>query len=255
MTTLQKRRQVRREYDAARLAELGREMAAQGHLGLKVEKDRLAVDSLSFLQAFKHLEALDIYGIARGIEVLAELRELREVAICGVSLRDLSFLERLPRLEWLWLQGVRLKSWSSVGALKRVKSLTMFNTRLDNFDFLAEMESLQIIRFDRCSQLASLPDLSRLSHLRRVIFDTTNRLADLTGVAKAPNLEDVVVMIANNLPPEAFDCLVGHPKLKAIYPGIDLLGSPRHRAAVARIPQHLLMSGFLGTPNAEFVLR
>ena len=56
------------------------------------------------------------------------------------------------------------------------------------------MDGLQIIRFDRCSGLVSIPSLHNLSVLRRLILDTVNRLEDISGASKAPILEDVVVM-------------------------------------------------------------
>ena len=253
--TRYKLRQLRLQYDAEALARIGGEMAANGQIGLKVEKERFSGSSLEFLNDFTHLEAIAIYGISRGISVLGKMLNLRSVALCGLSTKDLGFLNKLEHLEELWIQGLRLKGWDSLGQLRQVKVITLFNLRQDDFGFLGVMESLQIIHFDRCSGLVSIPSLHKLSVLRRLILDTVNRLEDLSGAASAPVLEDVVVMGADAIEPKAFDCLIGHSTLCGILPGIDLMDSMRYRDLVSRLPEDLLMDGFYGTPNEEFTVR
>lgn len=252
LATKYKLRQLRPQYDAEALARIGGEMAANGHVGLKVEKERFSGSSLEFLNDFTHLEAIAIYGMSREIKVLGKMPNLRSVALCGLSTKDLEFLKDLGHLDELWIQGLRLKDWDSLRQLKQVKAITLFNLRQDDFGFLEDMEGLQIIHFDRCSGLVSIPSLHKLSALRRLIFDTVNRLEDISGAAKAPILEDVVVMGADAIEPEAFDCLIGHPTIRAVLPGIALMNSARDKDVVSRLPDGLVMDGFYGTPNEQF---
>lgn len=116
------------------------------------------------------------------------------------------------------------------------------------------MEGLQIIRFDRCSGLVSIPSLHKLSELLRLVLDTVNRLEDISGAAKAPILEGVVVMGANAIEPEAFDCLIGHSTVRGILPGISLMNEARYKDLVSRLPEQLLMDGFYGTSIEQFTV-
>ncbi len=247
-----KLRQLRPQYGADALVRIGRDMASQGHVGLKVEKERLGVSSLEFLNDFPHLEAISIYGVSRGLAILSQMPKLRSVALCGVTTRDTSFLNGLEHLEELWLQGLRLKDWELLRKLKQVKAITLFNLRLEDFGFLEEMEGLQIIHFKRCNRVVSLPSLKKLHSLRRLVLDTVNRLEDIKGAAEAPSIEDIVVMGADSLSPEEFDCLIGHPTLHGILPGIAPMNSGRYKEVISRLPGSLLMDGFYGTPNEQF---
>lgn len=238
-----KARQLRPGLDLAGLEALAGEMRSQGQLGLRVEKPRLAVPSLDFLEHFNHLEHLVVSGHARGLSVIARLPRLRRLAVGELSTKDLSFLQALPELEELWLSALRLQDWSSLRELKRLKSLTLFSMQQDDFSFLAGMEGLQFLRMRFCSGLRSLPSLRGLSRLRRVFLDYANRLEDLTGLAEAPNLEEVIVYEAARLAPEAFDGLVAHPKVKGILPGIAQTDSRKWRELVARIPSERFLAG------------
>lgn len=249
-----KSRQLRPQYDLDTLAEIGREMASKGHNALKVEKERLGVSSLKFLNHFTHLEAISIYGISRDISVLAELPNLRSVALCSLSTKDVSFLNELEHLEELWIQGSRFKDWDSLRALTTVKAITLFGLRGDDFGFLSDMKALQVVHFMNCSQLKTIPDFSKLTRLRRLVLDTVNGLEDISGLAGASSLEDLIVMGAKSLPPEAFDCLVEHPTLHRILPGIGLIGSKRYKDLIARLPERLIMNGFYGTANEQFTV-
>jgi len=247
-----KLRQIRTQFDVEKLSELGKEMAENGQLGLKVEKGRLSVSSLHFLSNFTHLEAISIYGIARNLSVLSNMPNLRSVALCSLSTIDLKFLHKLKKLEELWLQGLRLKDWNSLRQLKQVKAITLFNLPQKDFDFLEEMESLQVIKLIRCSKVQRLPSLQKSYHLRRVILETVNRLEDLSGIAQAPNLEDIVVSEADCLSPKAFDCFLNHATIRSILPGIGFITSKKYNMVISRIPNELLMDGFYGTTNETF---
>ena len=56
-------------------------------------------------------------------------------------------------------------------------------------------------------------------------------------------------MGADALSPEAFDCLNGHPSLRAVLGRV-----PRHEQVVARLPAELQMDGFCGSEQEAFSL-
>jgi hypothetical protein len=247
-------RQLRQEYNCARLKELGLEMAAKQHFGLSVDGKRLSVDSLGFLENFRHLKAIEVRNITKGMQILATMPELQSIALCELSTKEVSFLKTLPMLQEVWVQAVRLGRWESLGNLKQVKAITLFSLRQDDFGFLADMEGLQFIHFNWCSRLTMFPSLSRLKNLRRVVLETVNRLTDISGIVEAPNLEELIIGGADALTPEAFECTSGHPSLKAILPGIAPMNTTRWADAVRRIPDNLLMKGYYGTDNEHFHL-
>lgn len=120
LATRYKLRQLRPQYDAEAIARIGEEMATDGHVGLKVEKERFSGASLDFLIDFTHLEAIAIYGISRGIPVLGKMPNLRSIALSGLSTKDLGFLNDLENLDELWIQGLRPKDWNPLRQLKQV---------------------------------------------------------------------------------------------------------------------------------------
>lgn len=247
-------RQLQRGLDAAELKALALEMESKGQFGLRLDRKRLSVPSLDFLADFRHLKAIEVRGVAKGIQTLGTLSELQSVALCELVTHEVSFLKTLPILQEIWIQAVRLARWESFGDLKQVKAITLFSLRQDDFGFLADMEGLQVIHFDSCSRLTTLPSFRRLRHLRRVVLDTVNRLADISGLAEAPSLEDVIIIGADALAPEAFECLWGHPCLKAILPGIARMNTIKWGEVVRCIPDNVLMKGFYGTDNEHFHL-
>jgi len=250
-----KKRQLRPQYDAAEISRIAGEMVAKAHQGLKVEKQRLSLKSLNFLHEFCHLRGLAIYGVARDIQVVGELTELRELALCSLSTKDLSFTKDLPHLRHLWLQGLRLKDWASVGDLTQVKALTLFNMRaLDSLDFLSNMTALQYLEIARCKGIQKFPDCSRLGRLRRVVLDDTNGLTSLAGLAKAPALRHLVVGGAKSLPTDCFTCFEGHPTVEGILPGVAPMNTDHYLDTCYALPAGLMMYGYYGTPNARFEL-
>ncbi len=247
-------RQLRIQYDTDKLSELGKEMAMKGQFGLKIEKERLSISSLDFLHDFRHLEEISIYGVSKKISILADLPNLRSVALCSLSTKDVGFLSSLNKLEEIWIQGIRLKDWNSLRQLKQIKAITLFNLRQENLSFLEDMKNLQIIKINRCSKVKAIPSLKNLHQLRRVILETVNSIEDISGISQAPNLKDIIVMGADSLSPEEFDCFKSNKSIRKVLPGIGLMNSKRYKNVISRLPSELLMNGFYGTQNEGFTI-
>jgi len=251
-----KHRQLRKQYDSLKLKEIGIEMYSKQQFGLKIEKEKLGVNSLSFLENFKHLESLSIYNISKDISIITELKNLKQLALCGLTLNNLDFLKSLPNLEYLWIQGSKLKNFNSLKGLKQIKAIKLFRIqKLDNIDFISNMTSLQYINIDNCSNLIEFPDTSKLINLRRVLIDTTKRLKDISQISNAPMIEDLIVIKAKELPIDCFDSFTGHKTLKKILIGIDTKTSKKYKEIEKRIPETLQMKGFYGTENESFELK
>jgi len=191
-------------------------MREKKHLGLTIRKKKLGVKSLAFLGDFTHLERVSVYDVSGGIKVLSKLKNLKEVALCGVSTKDLSFLSELPKLERLWFQGSRLKNYDSFRSLTQIKAVDFFLLRsLDSIEFVEDMISLQYLGLTNCSSIETFPSLKNLLALRRVYIDTLNRLRSISGVAEAPALEDLIIRRTRELPADSLKDFVAHPTIKA----------------------------------------
>ena len=230
-------------------------MYEKNHMGLTITKGKIGASSLDFLRDFTHLESLSVYNYSKGIKVISNLTNLKEVALCGISIKDVDFLASLPNLEYLWFQGTRLKSYESFCKLKQLKAINFFLSRtIEDIDFLSEMTSLQYIGFTDCSKISSFPDLTDLDKLRRVYLDNVNRLEDITGLSKAPNIESIIICGAKNLKADSLRCLYDHPTLKAVLPGINLEGIISTDEIPEGFPRHLIMNNYYGTDNENFEL-
>lgn len=156
MLTPYQSRQLRQGSTRDQLVALAHEMAQKKQVGLRVERQRLQVQTLEFLTDFDFLLALEVRGITRNLSTISSLKNLRSLALCEMAPADISFLRDLPSLSEIWLQSFRPKNWNSLSSLKQVQSMTFFNLRQDDFSFLADLEGLQHLRFIRCSRLEKL---------------------------------------------------------------------------------------------------
>jgi hypothetical protein len=65
----------------------------------------------------------------------------------------------------------------------------MWDRDISSFEFIKEVNNLEIISLFSVSKLEHWPDSSKMTRLRRIYCTDTNRLFDYSGLAKAPNLE------------------------------------------------------------------
>ena len=248
-------RQLRKQHSSLQLKELGNEMFSKQQFGLKIEKEKLGVKSLTFLEDYKHLKTLSVYNISKDISIISQLSSLKEIALCGLKLDNLDFLKPLTNLEYVWLQRSQLKDFGTLRNLKQLKAIKLFRLpKLENINFLEDMKSLQYINLDSCSNITEFPDLQQLKHLRRVFIDTMMRLNNISKIAKAPNLDDLIVINSKELPVTCFDSFIGHKSLKKILIGIDLKTSKKYKEIEKRLPKNIQMNGFYGTDNEFFEL-
>ena len=250
-----KHREIRPQWQEEELKKLAEEMAAKGHFGLTIRKNKLATGSLSFLQHFTHLESVAVFDISRGVSVLSELPNLKHVFLYGVSTKDLSFLKELPQLEYLRLNASRLKDMPSIGELTNLKALTLSGyTKLEDISFISRMEKLQFLEISGCSGVLSLPDCSRLKYLKRIELNTVNRLVDISGGFRADNLQELFIQQANSLPITTLLEALNHPSLRDVYAGFGNTTDGNTTEVIAKLRSKNMFGDFYGSDNEEFVL-
>lgn len=189
--------------------------------------------SLAPLARFTQLRRLYIEGQSKDIDVVSELRELRDVTLRSITLPDLSLLTHLPNLRALDLKLGGTKNLALLPELQGLEYLELWMVKgLSDLSPIAGLPNLEYLFIQALRQVEALPDMADLVGLRRLWIETMKGLTDLTPIRSAPNLRQLALVDMGHLQPEAFTPLVGHPALRSLRAG---LGSMRKNDAVARL--------------------
>ncbi len=189
--------------------------------------------SLRFLERFRSLRHLYLEGHKKDIEVLGHLVNLESLALCSVTLPDLSILRPLVRLLSFVLALGGTRNVTLLPEIGRLRYLEIWLVRgLSDLSAIAEIRTLQYLFLQALKRVTVLPSLGRLHLLRRVHIETMKGLNDLQPIADAPNLEDLLVIDMRHLTADALRPFVGHPQLKRATAG---LGSMRRNEEARRL--------------------
>jgi hypothetical protein len=182
------------------------------------------------LGRFRSLEQLHLEGQQKNIEVLSELKELRELTLRSVSTAGLEFLRPLKRL---WSLDIKLGGIANLAALQGIENIKYLElwqvTGLSDLTPISHLYGLQYLFLQSLRNVKVMPSLSRLRFLRRIYLEAMKGLMDLQPVAEAPALEDLKVYSMHQLEPEDFRPFVGHRTLRCA--NINLGGERRSSAA------------------------
>jgi hypothetical protein len=200
---------------------------------LSLGATRSSKPSLAPLEGLTGLRQVVLEGHERDFEAVGSLSRLERLTLRSYTLPD---LESLTGLDALWSLDLKLGGTTHLAALPRIgrlKYLELWMIRgLSDLSVLTELTELQYLFLQALVNVKALPSLAPLTRLRRVQLYTMKGLTDLTPVSEAPALEELVAVAMQHLEPEAFECFVGHPTLRAASAG---LGSDRKNRAVASL--------------------
>lgn len=186
--------------------------------------------SLAPLERFTRLERLWLYGHAKDIDVIGQLKRLRRLSLRGITLPNLRVLRALDRLEIFELKLGGTRDLGELPNIGRLRYFEAFLVRgLSDVGPIAELPSLEYLFLQAQKQVTSLPSFARSRKLRRVHFQTMKGLRDLAPLARAPALETLLAFDMPQLAPEHFRPFVGHPTLAEA--AIEI-GSKKKSAAV-----------------------
>ncbi len=163
-------------------------------LYLEVIDGRSEVD-LTFLGDLKKLEKLDIterYSSTRskGLSSAAKLKKLKSLSISDFEDEDLSFVGEMPQLEELIISYSNNSFAKTVGNLKKLKTLMLFDMQCD-MSFLSELKSLEVL-FVFGSYNLDITGISKLKKLKAVSVDLCE-FDDLSELKKCPSLEELII--------------------------------------------------------------
>lgn len=142
-------------------------------------------------------------------------------------------------------------------SMKRVSaSLTIDNVNgFESFDFLAQPERLEYVQLIKLPDLTTFPDLGSATSLRFLSLTSAPALTDVAGLASAPNLEIVLIQDTPQLPPDNLSVFLNHPRLKFIYPCLDLNGDAAINQQAEKVLSPRFGTGLLDAEVPEFSFR
>mgnify|MGYP001012898408 CR=1 FL=1 len=149
---------------------------------------------------------------------------------------DLSFIKELKRLESLYVDGMK-KGLNNVKHLNKLNSLTFRGVKLDNLDFLSDMNNLQelhilygsyknldsvsrlkrlkSIEFSRVRQIPNFDFLNSLENLEKIEFEGMSRMDEIPNLFNLRKLKSI--HISNNLRLKNIKSVGQIPNLKFFY--------------------------------------
>ena len=138
----------------------------------------------------------------------------------AATLRDLSALKPLTRLQWVTLY--RFTGLTNVDGLKNFPALQQVSldecTGLTNVDALKNLPALKVVRLKGCTGLTNLGALMNLFALEEVYLGDCTGLTNVDGLMNLPSLRNVDLTGCTGLTPETVAAL------KAALPNAKITG-------------------------------
>jgi hypothetical protein len=183
-------------YHGAEATEYKGKMAYEKYLEFTRKSDTVTIDGNSYQKDITELSLLrsssEMPLTNDDIKDISEFTELRELNLAGNALTDISFLEKMPKLEILYLsRNLKLTDISPIANLKNLKTLFIDDLfDLKDLSSIAELQSLETIHMRNIS--ADFSPLSSCKNLRELYIDkceyTESGGVDLSFALKLDNL-------------------------------------------------------------------
>jgi len=147
------------------------------------------------------------------IEWLAEVERL---TLWNVKI-PAGFLPRLNRLWWVdWRGGGKGQQLDQLQGCPRLRYLSLNQIRgAEDLQFLAKLNSVEMLRIYGLSAVQSLPTFGGLSSLRRLELGQMKTLGSIRPALDAPNLEELLLIKAVNVTPEDIAAIQSHAALRS----------------------------------------
>jgi hypothetical protein len=169
------------------------------------------------LESIKNLslESLSL-GKVKNLETVSKVVNLKNLALSSISIdqKNISYLLKLEKLEKFFYYGTTKVNLNLLPKIGKIKHLTLKNASIDNFDFIAEMLSLETLNLQYLSKLEKLPSLRLLKNLKKIELWGVKNLKNISALFQAVNLEEFRLNQTKNFQPEDFRIFSQLPKLK-----------------------------------------
>lgn len=218
-----------KELNEKKIIELAKKLEADGQVGLIVDKEKVSVKNLSFLEHYGFLKGLTIRGLKAGLAAIKGLKQLEELDLMRVKKFQCSVLSDLPQLKELHFNFMSIASWDGIAELVNLEELSLYKvTGLANLEFLAQLPQLQSLHIEECKEVTSIPDLSNISQLTHVWLAELPNLECIDGLFKAPALKKLVFAVTPKLQPDDLRPALDHPTLEYVSPALEECDDPKN---------------------------
>lgn len=187
-----------------------------------------------FLSRLRNIEELNLIASkCEHLEAIEEMYNLQSLSLtCDTaSTVDFSRLPKLTECYLLWwpgaasifnavqlerayLDGVRLKDFTPLGNLRKVRHLTIANANIENLDPLLGFDHLERLELLDCKKLSAFDVIGRLISLKRLTIRGSKALSDLSFLGSLKDLE--VLILSDNGSLASLEPLRDLHRLKAV---------------------------------------
>jgi hypothetical protein len=207
---------------------------------------------LAPLSRLDSLEEIYIVGQQRHIEVLSQLKSLRDVTLRSISTPDISYLKPL---DCMWSLDIKLggiRDLYAIEGMGNIKYLELWQIRgLSDIGVISSLAGLQYLFLQSLRRVVALPPFERLTVLRRIYLENMRGLRDICSLEFAPALEEFIHNGVTNMQPEDYLPLLRNPHLKR---AAGWLGSDKKTERFRElIRQHNIKPFTAGDRKFEFV--
>ena len=116
--------------------------------------------------------------------------DIQQESLCVYGrAKNISKLKELKSLKFLWVSGVSTKTAEVISAMTWLEKLVIYGWRLSDCEPLSQLSSLHTLAIYQSNKLASLQGLVKLQQLRTLILEQDCGITDIEAVGKLNNLQ------------------------------------------------------------------
>lgn len=171
-----------------------------------------SIESLTPIESLSQLKQLQL-TTNKGHKL--DFTKLPNLTVCRIGWRkELDSIFQCHQLTELLLTEYKAKSTDVFSQLRRLKSLSIWNSLIENLDGLKSLLELQSLDISNTKQLSSIDGLRNFK-IKKLTLAGCARLADFSPLATLRNLESLTIERCQNL--KTVEMLSSLANLKEIY--------------------------------------
>lgn len=116
------------------------------------------------------LESLAIRNVKKGLDKLSEFKELKDLYLRAVPIKDYSFLEDMG-VRKIYLSFQNVAYFNTFGVVESIEEVSLWrNSNLTDLSFLLRFPNLKRIIISDQKKIDTIPDLTGLANLEEIYF-------------------------------------------------------------------------------------
>ena len=185
--------------------------------------------SLSFLKKIKSLNKISIAGEKKDLESLSKI-EIEDLRLEDMDIKDLSFLTKIKGLKKLGICDCRIERFDAISKLESLEELELDSIEvIDSLEFIADLKRLKRLFLSNLKDIQSLPSLKNCQHLIQLNLSSMMSLDDISAIKDVRMLEKFIIEEGTNLLLSDIFVLSELPNLKEV--SIQIIGDIKKRNA------------------------